>query len=303
MAGKRLPSPNGLTLRVCACEVSAAWCPAGDYARKKEAQMTEGAIAGFIAIVIFVLIIASTSIRILREYERGVTFRLGRLIGEKRPGIRWLWPIIDKMIRIDLRIVTMDVQRQDMMTRDNVPVSVDAVVYFLVLNANDAVVKVENYVKATSLIAQTTLRSIIGQAELDELLAERDKINLRLQQIIDEQTEPWGVKVTAVEVRDVVLPEGMKRSMANQAETERARRAKVINAEGEFQAAQRLAQAAEIISDHPMALQLRFLQTLSDVASEHNSTTIFPVPIDLFTPFIRGMSRGQQTPPETPSAG
>ena len=261
----------------------------------------EGAVAGIIAIIILVLIIAATSVRILREYERGVTFRLGRLIGEKRPGIRWLWPIIDKMIRIDLRIVTMDVQRQDMMTRDNVPVSVDAVVYFRVMSANDAVVRVENYVKATSLIAQTTLRSIIGQAELDELLAERDKINLRLQQVIDEQTEPWGIKVTAVEVRDVVLPDTMKRSMANQAETERARRAKVINAEGEFQAAQRLAEAATIIGAHPMALQLRFLQTLADVASEHNSTTIFPVPIDLFTPFIRGTAQAQSAPGPAPA--
>ena len=262
----------------------------------------EPALAGIIAIVILAVIIAATSIRILREYERGVTFRLGRLIGEKKPGIRWLWPIIDKMIRIDLRIVTMDVQRQDMMTRDNVPVSVDAVVYFRVINANDAVVRVENYVKATSLIAQTTLRSIIGQAELDELLAERDKINLRLQQVIDEQTEPWGIKVTAVEVRDVVLPDAMKRSMANQAETERARRAKVINAEGEFQAAQRLAEAAAIIGEHPIALQLRFLQTLSDVASENNSTTIFPVPIDLFTPFIRGLGQVQQPPQMSPPA-
>jgi regulator of protease activity HflC (stomatin/prohibitin superfamily) len=263
----------------------------------------EPALAGLIAVVILGVIVATTSIRILREYERGVTFRLGRLIGEKRPGIRWLWPVIDKMLKIDLRIVTMDVQRQDMMTRDNVPVSVDAVVYFRVMNANDAVVRVENYVKATSLIAQTTLRSIIGQAELDELLAERDKINLRLQQVIDEQTEPWGIKVTAVEVRDVVLPEGMKRSMANQAETERARRAKVINAEGEYQAAQRLADAARIISEQPVALQLRYLQTLSDVASEHNSTIIFPVPIDLFTPFIRGMAQGTQSnPPSEPKA-
>jgi len=249
-------------------------------------------VAGFIAIIIVVAIVAASSIRILREWERGVTLRLGRLIGEKKPGIRWLWPVIDKMLRIDLRIVTLDVQRQDMMTRDNVPVSVDAVVYFRVVSANDAVVRVENYVKATSLIAQTTLRSIIGQAELDDLLAERDKINLRLQQVIDEQTEPWGIKVTAVEVRDVVLPETMKRSMANQAETERARRAKVINAEGEFQAAHRLAEAAQIIGNHPIALQLRFLQTLSDVASEHNSTTIFPVPIDLFTPYLKNLAKG-----------
>jgi len=272
----------------------------GKNGRVKEGAM-QPVLGAVIAIIILFAIVALSSIRVLREYERGVTFRLGRLIGEKRPGIRWLWPIIDKMIRIDLRIVTMDVQRQDMMTRDNVPVSVDAVVYFKVMSANDAVVRVENYVKATSLIAQTTLRSIIGQAELDELLAERDKINTRLQQVIDEQTEPWGIKVTAVEVRDVVLPETMKRSMANQAETERARRAKVINAEGEYQAAQRLAEAARIISDQPIALQLRFLQTLSDVASEHNSTTIFPVPIDLFTPFLRGFGKGQQ--PQTAPPG
>ncbi len=258
----------------------------------------------WLGVLVFLLIVlVSTAIRVIREYERAVVFRLGRLIGAKGPGLIWLWPIIDKMIKIDLRIVTLDVQKQELMTRDNVPMAVDAVVYFRVMNANDAVVKVENYIKATSLIAQTTLRSILGQAELDELLAERDRINQRLQQIIDDQTEPWGIKVTAVEVRDVVLPEGMKRAMAKQAETERERRAKIINAEGEFQAAQRLADAASVIGAHPMALQLRFLQTLTDVASEHNSTTIFPVPIDLFTPFIRAFGLAPQPAPANPPSG
>jgi len=252
------------------------------------------------AIVLFILIVSA--IKVIREYERAVVFRLGRLIGAKGPGIFWLWPIIDKMVKIDLRVVTMDVQKQELMTRDNVPTSVDAVIYFRVMNPNDAVNNVENYVKATSLIAQTTLRSILGQAELDELLSERDKINQRLQQVIDGQTEPWGVKVTAVEVRDVTLPDTMKRAMARQAETERERRAKVINAEGEYQAAQRLADAASIIGQHPMALQLRFLQTLVDVASEHNSTTIFPVPIDLFTPFIKAMGQAAPSPAPAPPA-
>ena len=261
------------------------------------------AVPGWLAVIAFLLIVLiSAAIRVIREYERAVIFRLGRLIGAKGPGLIWLWPIIDKMVKIDLRIVTLDVQKQELMTRDNVPMAVDAVVYFRVMNANDAVVKVENYMKATSLIAQTTLRSILGQAELDELLAERDRINQRLQQVIDDQTEPWGIKVTAVEVRDVVLPEGMKRAMAKQAETERERRAKIINAEGEYQAAQRLADAASIIEGHPMALQLRFLQTLTDVASEHNSTTIFPVPIDLFTPFLRAASMVVPPAPSTPPA-
>jgi regulator of protease activity HflC (stomatin/prohibitin superfamily) len=255
----------------------------------------------WLGVLVFLLIVlVAAAIRVIREYERAVVFRLGRLIGAKGPGLVWLWPIIDKMVKIDLRIVTMDVPKQELMTRDNVPMAVDAVVYFRVMNASDAVVKVGNFIKATSLIAQTTLRSILGQAELDELLAERDRINQRLQQIIDDQTEPWGIKVTAVEVRDVVLPEGMKRAMAKQAETERERRAKVINAEGEYQASQRLADAASIIGAHPMALQLRFLQTLTDVATEHNSTTIFPVPIDLFTPFLRLAGMAPQPAPPNP---
>ena len=215
----------------------------------------ENAIGWLIALVIFLVIVLISGIRIVREYERGVIFRLGRLVGAKGPGIFYIIPLVDKMIKIDLRVVTMDVQKQELMTRDNVPATVDAVIYFRVINPNDAVVKVENYVKATSLIAQTTLRSVLGQSELDELLAQRDQINLRLQQVIDNHTEPWGVKVTAVEVRDVILPETMKRAIAAQAEAERERRAKVIHAEGEFQAAQRLADAAEIISKQPAALQ------------------------------------------------
>jgi regulator of protease activity HflC (stomatin/prohibitin superfamily) len=212
-----------------------------------------------------------------------------------------VWPVIDRMFTMDLRTITMDVPKQEMMTTDNVPVTVDAVTYFQIVNAEDAIIKVENYVKATSLIAQTSLRSIVGQSELDELLAQREKLNQLLQTLIDEQTEPWGVKVTAVEIRDVILPESMKRAMARQAEVERERRAKIINAEGEFQAAQKLADAASIISQNPQALQLRFLQTLSEVASEHNSTTIFPVPIDLFTPFIKNMAAAVK-PAEKPSA-
>jgi len=239
--------------------------------------------------VVVLLFVVPNALRIIKEWERGVLLRLGRFHSVKQPGVRFIWPVIDRLITLDLRIVTMDVAKQEMMTVDNVPVTVDAVIYFQVVNAPDAVIKVENYVKATSLIAQTTLRSVVGQSELDELLAQRDKLNQQLQTIIDEQTEPWGIKVTAVEIRDVILPEGMKRAMARQAEVERERRAKVINAEGEFQAAQRLADAAAIISQNPQALQLRYLQTLAEVATEHNSTTLFPIPIDLFTPFIQRM--------------
>lgn len=242
----------------------------------------------FVVVLGFVfLMVVLNSIRVIREWERGVLLRLGRFHSVKSPGIRIIWPVIDKLYVMDMRTVTMDVAKQETMTRDNVPVTVDAVVYFQVINAEDAIIRVENYVKATSLIAQTTLRSVVGQSELDELLAEREKINQHLQTIIDQQTEPWGVKVTAVEVRDVILPDGMKRAMARQAEVERERRAKIINAEGEFQAAQKLSDAAAIISKTPQALQLRFLQTLVEVASEHNSTTIFPVPIDLLTPFMK----------------
>ena len=240
-----------------------------------------------VPIIILAALVLPQAIRVLREYERGVIFRLGKLHGTKGPGLIFLIPIVDRMVKMDLRVVTIDVARQEVMTRDNVPVTVDAVVYFRVVDPEAAVVRVENYLKATSLISQTTLRSVLGQAELDELLSQRDKINLTLQEIIDRQTDPWGIKVTAVEVKDVVLPDGMKRAMARQAETERERRAKIINAEGEFQAAEKLVQAAGMISEQPIALQLRFLQTMKEISSEHNTTTFLPVPLDLFAPFLK----------------
>jgi regulator of protease activity HflC (stomatin/prohibitin superfamily) len=244
-------------------------------------------IAWLVPIVLLAIIVLPQAIRILREYERGVIFRLGKLLGTKGPGMILLIPIVDRMVKMDLRVVTIDVARQEVMTRDNVPVTVDAVVYFRVVHPEAAVVKVENYLKATSLISQTTLRSVLGQAELDELLSQRDKINLTLQEIIDHQTDPWGIKVTAVEVKDVVLPDGMKRAMARQAETERERRAKIINAEGEFQAAEKLVQAGSMISTQPIALQLRYLQTMKEISSEHNTTTFLPVPIDLLAPYLK----------------
>ena len=244
-------------------------------------------LAWSIPILLLALIVLPQAIRILREYERGVIFRLGKLLGAKGPGMIFLIPIVDRMVKMDLRVVTIDVARQEVMTRDNVPMTVDAVVYFRVVDPEAAIVRVENYLKATSLISQTTLRSVLGQAELDELLSQRDKINLRLQEIIDRQTDPWGIKVTAVEVRDVVLPDSMKRAMAGQAESERERRAKIINAEGEFQAAEKLVQAAAMISEQPIALQLRFLQTMREISSEHNTTTILPVPLDLLAPFLK----------------
>jgi regulator of protease activity HflC (stomatin/prohibitin superfamily) len=243
-------------------------------------------LGSLVPIIILAALILPQAVRILREYERGVIFRLGKLSGTKGPGLIILIPVVDRMVKMDLRVVTIDVARQELMTRDNVPVTVDAVVYFRVVDPEAAVVRVENYLKATSLISQTTLRSVLGQAELDELLSQREKINLTLQEIIDRQTDPWGIKVTAVEVKDVVLPDGMKRAMARQAETERERRAKIINAEGEFQAAEKLVQAAAMISDQPIALHLRFLQTMKEISSEHNTTTFLPVPIDLLTPFI-----------------
>ena len=243
-------------------------------------------VGWLIPIFILAVIVLPQMIRILREYERGVIFRLGKLLGAKGPGLILLIPIVDRMVRMDLRVVTISVERQEVMTRDNVPVTVDAVVYFRVVDPQAAVVRVENFLKATSLIAQTTLRSVLGQAPLDDLLSQRETINQTLQDIIDKQTEPWGVKVTAVEVKDVVLPDTMKRAMAKQAEAERERRAKVVNAEGEFQAAEKMVQAATMMSKEPIALQLRFLQTMREISSEHNTTTFLPVPIDLFTPFI-----------------
>ncbi len=243
-------------------------------------------------VVIFIILLAS-AIRILREYERGVIFRLGRLIGAKGPGLIILIPIIDRMVKISLRTVVMDVPPQDVITRDNVSVQVNAVIYFRVLSPEKSVVEVENYLFATSQLSQTTLRSIVGQVELDELLAQRDKINKDLQQIIDKHSDPWGIKVSLVEIKHIDLPIEMKRAMARQAEAERERRSRVINAEGEYQAATKLQMAAEIIDRFPVALQLRFLQTLAEVASENNSTTIFPVPIDLFTHFMK-MNTGDQ---------
>jgi len=242
-----------------------------------------------VAVAVVAAVLLPQSLRILREYQRGVIFRLGKLLGEKGPGLIGLIPYVDRMVRMDLRVITIDVAKQEVMTRDNVPVTVDAVVYFRVVDPVTAVVKVENFLKATSLIAQTSLRSVLGQAELDELLARRDKINHTLAEIIDRQTDPWGVKVTAVEVRDVVLPEEMKLAMAKQAESERERRAKIINAEGEFQAAEKLVKAAGMISEQPIALQLRFLQTMREISNEQNTTTFLPIPIDLFSPFINNL--------------
>jgi regulator of protease activity HflC (stomatin/prohibitin superfamily) len=246
-----------------------------------------------IVIIIFALIILSNAIRILREYERGVIFRLGRLAGKngvRGPGLILLIPIIDKMVKVSLRTVVLDVPPQDVITQDNVSIKVNAVVYFRVIEPQKAIVQVENFLTATSQISQTTLRSVLGQSELDEILSKRDKINQQLQQIIDAHTEPWGIKVSNVELKQIDLPQEMQRAMARQAEAERERRSKVISAEGEFQASQRLADAAEILGSHPSALTLRYLQTLVEISSENNTTTIFPVPIDLLQAFMKGGS-------------
>ena len=239
-----------------------------------------------IVIVLLLLFFLSSAIHILREYERGVVFRLGRLVGLKGPGIILLIPIIDKMVKVSLRIVVMDVPPQDIITRDNVSIKVNAVIYFRVMDPRKAVVEVENYLVATSQFSQTTLRSVLGQSELDDLLSQREMLNQKLQKIIDTHTEPWGIKVANVEVKQIDLPQEMQRAMAKQAEAERERRSKVISAEGEFQASQRLSDAAKILSEQPSALTLRYLQTLREIATENNSTTIFPVPIDLITPFL-----------------
>jgi regulator of protease activity HflC (stomatin/prohibitin superfamily) len=252
-------------------------------------------IAVIALLVVFVLIVLASSIRILREYERGVIFRLGRLIAQKGPGLILLIPIIDRMVRVDLRTVTLTVPPQEVITKDNVTVRVNAVAYFRVIDPNRAITEVENFLVATSQISQTTLRSVLGKAELDALLAERERLNVELQRIIDEQTEPWGVKVSTVEVKDVELPADMQRAIARQAEAERERRAKIISADGEFQAAEKLSQAAEIFSRHPATLQLRYLQTLLDIGVNQNSTIIFPLPLDMVKPFL-GLeaSDGQQ---------
>jgi regulator of protease activity HflC (stomatin/prohibitin superfamily) len=233
-------------------------------------------------------VLAASSVRVLREYERAVVFRFGRLIDQKGPGLILLIPVVDRMVRVDLRTVVLDIPPQDLITRDNVPAKVNAVTYFRVIDASSAIVKVERYLNATSQIAQTTLRSILGKADLDMLLGERERLNEALQQIIDEQTDPWGVKVTAVEIKDVEIPTAMQRAMARQAEAERERRAKVIHAEGEFQASRRLYDAAEVIAPNPAALQLRYLQTLTEIGAHHNSTIVFPLPLDVVRPFLEG---------------
>jgi regulator of protease activity HflC (stomatin/prohibitin superfamily) len=245
---------------------------------------------GFFVVLLAIVVLAN-AVRVVREYERLVVFRLGRLVGERGPGLVLLIPLVDRAVKVGLRTVTMDVPPQDIITKDNVTVKVNAVIYFRVVSSAEAIVEVENYLYATSQIAQTTLRSILGQAELDELLSEREKLNQALQQVIDRQTEPWGIKVSTVEVKNVDLPQEMQRAIARQAEAERERRAKVINAEGEYQAAARLAEAAAIIGREPAALQLRYLQTLAEIATENNSTTIFPVPVDLLKAFMGTMER------------
>ncbi len=263
--------------------------------------MSGAAIAVIIVVAIFAIILFS-SIKIAREYERGVVFRLGRLLGVKGPGLYLLIPFIDKAVTVDLRTITLNVPPQEVITRDNVTVKVNAVAYFRVLEAEKAIVQVENFLVATSQIAQTTLRSVLGTVDLDHLLSEREQINERLQGIIDQQTAPWGVKVSVVEVKDIELPQAMQRALARQAEAERERRAKIIAAEGELQASEKLTQAAEVIAREPAALQLRYLQTMNEISSERTSTMIIPLPIDLFEPFIKGRDRGNAPRPQVPPA-
>jgi regulator of protease activity HflC (stomatin/prohibitin superfamily) len=246
------------------------------------------------AIVIFAIIILAAAIRIVNEYERGVVFRLGRFVGVRGPGLIFLIPFIERMVKVDLRVVTMDVPSQECITMDTVTVKVDAVVYFRVMKPEDAVLNVEQYIRATSLLSQTTLRNVVGQSELEDLLAHRDKINDKLQALIDEGTEPWGIKVSMVEVRDVELPDTMQRAMAAQAEAERERRAKIVHAEGEFQAAEKLAQAAKVIATQPSALQLRYLQTLTTISTERTNTIVFPLPIELIAPFLAKISQAKK---------
>lgn len=246
---------------------------------------------GLFVVIFLAISFLSSAVKVLREYERGVIFRLGRLINVKGPGLILLIPVIDKMVKVSLRTIVLDVPPQDIITNDNVSVKVNAVVYFRVLEPQKAIVQVENFLAATSQISQTTLRSVCGQSELDDLLSQREKINQKLQQIIDAQTEPWGIKVSNVEVKQIDLPQEMQRAMAKQAEAERERRSKVIAAEGEFQASQRLSEAAKILSDQPSAITLRYLQTLREIATENNSTTIFPVPVDLLRPFMQAAAK------------
>jgi regulator of protease activity HflC (stomatin/prohibitin superfamily) len=248
----------------------------------------------FLVVIVFIVFLLFSSIKIITEYERAVVFRLGRFVGVKGPGIFVLIPFLDKMEKVQLRTITMDVQPQDIITKDNVSVKVNAVLYFRVLEPEKAIVEVENYLYATNQIAQTTLRSVLGQSEMDELLSERESLNDKLQQIIDDHTEPWGIKVSSVEVKQIDLPLEMQRAMARQAEAERERRAKVINAAGEFEASAKLTDAAKLIEKHPVALQLRYLQTLNDIAAENNSTTIFPLPMEILTPFMDTFKKNMQ---------
>jgi regulator of protease activity HflC (stomatin/prohibitin superfamily) len=265
----------------------------------------EVAIGILVVLAFFALIAIGASVRVLREYERGVIFRLGRLIAQKGPGLILLIPLVDRMVKVDLRTVTLNIPPQEVITRDNVPAGVNAVAYFRVVDAQKAIVEVENFLLATSQIAQTALRSVLGKAEFDQLLSERERLNEELQKIIDESTEPWGVKVTAVEIKDVEIPEQMQRAIARQAEAERERRAKIINSEGEFQAAQKLTDAADIISTNPASLQLRYLQTLLEIGSNQNTTVVFPLPMDVLEPFIGGVGDRAKPkappPPEPPS--
>ncbi|HOC91015.1 MAG TPA: slipin family protein [bacterium] len=248
-------------------------------------------LEGILPVIVIVALALFASVKILPEYERAVIFRLGRLskalIGGNGPGLIIIIPGVDRAVRVDMRVITMDVPTQEVITKDNVPVKVNAVIYFRVVDPQNAIVDVENFIAATSQISQTTLRSVLGESEMDELLSQREKINLKLQEIIDKHTDPWGIKVSTVEVKDVELPQEMKRAMAKQAEAERERRAKIISAEGEFQASQKLADAAKVMSADPIAIQLRYLQTLTEIATENNSTTLFPIPIDLLTPFLK----------------
>ncbi|MFH1076009.1 MAG: slipin family protein [Pseudomonadota bacterium] len=247
-----------------------------------------------VVIIVLVVFFLSSSLKVLNEYERGVIFRLGRVIGSKGPGLIILIPVIDKMVKVSLRLITLDVEPQDVITRDNVSIKVNAVIYFRVMDPTKAIIEVENYLYATSQLAQTTLRSVCGEGELDDLLSEREKINSQLQEILDKHTDPWGIKISTVELKHIDLPQEMQRAMAKQAEAERERRAKVINSEGEFQAADKLAQASKIIEQHPVALKLRYLQTLREIAVENNSTTIFPIPIDMFRPFLDAFSKREK---------
>ena len=263
-------------------------------------------VAGILIVLLFFgAIFVGASVRVLREYERGVIFRLGRLIAQKGPGLILLIPLIDRIVKVDLRTVTLNVPPQEVITRDNVPCRVNAVAYFRVVDPNRAVVEVENYLVATSQISQTALRSVLGKAELEQLLADRERLNEELQKIIDESTEPWGVKVTAVEIKDVEIPEQMQRAMARQAEAERERRAKIINSEGEWQAAQKLTDAADIISTNPASLQLRYLQTLLEIGSNQNTTVVFPLPMDVLEPFVgkgaASRAEGTERPPRPPA--